>query len=153
MTEKYFLSWREQEKLTEKLVSKLDPREFNLIIGIARGGLVLAAILSDYLNLPMGIIAAESYPVGKLARDENKIKISKVATISPLEGSLLLVDDLADTGKTLSGVERYLRSVEEVNRVQTATLYKKPWSKFTPTYFVAETTKFIVFPTMKNEFK
>lgn len=153
MTEKYFLSWKEQEKLTERLAKKINSQEINLIVGVSRGGLILGAMLSDQLSLPLAIISANSYNFGELSKAKRKIKISEIATTSPLEGSLLLVDDLVDSGETLYEIESYLRTRENITRIQTATFYKKPHSKFTPTYFVEETTKFIVFPAMKNEFK
>lgn len=50
----------------------------------------------------------------------------------------LIVDDVIDTGRTL---EYYI-----INNYKTATLYYKPCSKYKPTFYSLETSKYVLFP-------
>jgi len=57
--------------------------------------------------------------------------------IQPLkDNNCLVVDDVADTGATLEKFKNY----------KTATLHYKPWSSVKPTYYVEETTDWIIYP-------
>ena len=63
---------------------------------------------------------------------------------------VLIVDDVADSGKSLKVVkEHILQQDAEVAKV--ATLYYKPWSIVKPEYFEKETSRWIVFPWDRKE--
>ena len=83
------------------------------IYGIPRGGLVLAVALSNLLDKPL---------VQYLALDKR----------------VLVVDDICDTGKTLS---RY-------RQLSTASIYTRHNSSFMPnfSYRILNTDQFVVFP-------
>jgi len=53
----------------------------------------------------------------------------------------LLVADLVDTGKTL---------MELAGLCDTAVIFRKPWSQFASTYWVRETSRWVVFPYEKE---
>jgi len=91
-------------------------KKYKYIFGIPRGGLIVAVWLSHQLQIPY-------IPHLYLPRDPN----------------ILIVDDIADTGQTLSnlGLDPFY---------DTATLYYKKRSIVKPTYYARETNNWIIFP-------
>ena len=59
--------------------------------------------------------------------------------------SVLLLDDVADSGESLIVLKKYVLRKKPA-KLSIATLYVKPWAKFMPDYFVAKTSAWIVFP-------
>jgi len=58
---------------------------------------------------------------------------------------VLVVDDVADTGRSLKLVKEHV--VQGGARVvKVATLFQKPWSALKPDYFEKETENWVVFP-------
>ena len=92
-----------------------------------RGGLPIAVHLAHHLDL-------EFVTEADMDAWDNLNEMKKV----------LIVDDVADTGKTLLDIE----DSYGVNFI-TATLYYKPRSIVRPNFFVEETTQWIVYPWEK----
>ena len=137
-------TWDEFQDLCQKLADKLLTKEkpFDRIVGIARGGLTLGNIMSDFLRIPISMIAIQSYTDIK---QQGQVTITGILHTSIKSQRVLLVDDVADTGKTLVRAESYLRSYQPES-LTTGTLYYKPHSIFKPNYHIVETTKWIMFP-------
>jgi hypoxanthine phosphoribosyltransferase len=57
----------------------------------------------------------------------------------------LLVDDVADTGKSLRLAIEHLQQ-QGATEVRIATVYRKPLSVITPDYYEKETRRWVVFP-------
>lgn len=143
------LSWKEFENLTDKLCEKIKKgnENFNHIICIATGGLILGKLLSEKLNLPLGIISMKAYENKKL----KKLKFDKhISATRKIRGFILLVDDITDSGTSLNAVFNYLSNYKGIKEIKTASLFNKPSSSFIPDYFVKETSDWIVFPYEKN---
>ena len=69
----------------------------------------------------------------------------------PVEGKrILILDDVADTGKTLKLVRDHLLD-KGAGEVKIATIYYKPWSIVRPDYYEKKTRKWIVFPWERKE--
>lgn len=111
-----------------------DGYEPNTIAWIPAGGSRLGSDLKYYFDdkrgtdTPYGIIPAKHYD-GKQQRDEVHVD-EEGAHISDLTGDILLVDEISDTGKTLTAVERYLKKADaaneiNINTIRTATLHSK----------------------------
>jgi len=143
------VSWREFESLTDKLCEKIKRKNenFDNIICIATGGLILGKLVSEKLTLPLGIISMKAYEDKKL----KKLKFDKhISTTKKVDGSVLLIDDIADSGTSLRTAFNYLVSYKGIKKVKTATLFNKPSSSFIPHYFVKETSDWVVFPYEKS---
>ncbi|HVB11578.1 MAG TPA: phosphoribosyltransferase family protein [Nitrososphaerales archaeon] len=139
-------SWDEIYIKSIHLAEKIRKREntpFDCLLGVSRGGLVLTRILSDLLDIQyVSVIKSEYY--SKLGVTHNRPRISKIQ--EDLSGrSILLVDDVADTGESLVEIKKFLKS-KKPKGVKVATLYIKPWSKVLPDYYVSNTDAWIVFP-------
>ncbi len=116
----------------------------DLIVGLSRGGWLPARILSDLLENPkLASIKIESY-VGIEYR--GKSVLTQELAGSVLAGkSVLLVDEVADTGESLKLAKSYI-SREGALETRVATLYVKPKSAFKPDYCEEITDCWIVFP-------
>lgn len=138
------LSWHDIEKSVEALALAIrqdyDP---DVIVGIARGGLVPAVRLSHLLDdLMMRVVHVKYYENVNETREEPEIFWSDVEKI---EGKVLVVDDVADTGDTLELVKDHLADRVE-GELEICTIAYKPSSKVKPDYYIYETEKWIVFP-------
>lgn len=152
MTKELQISWKKLGGLTKRFLEKLPPNNFNYLLCISSGGLVFGKLVSDYMNLPLGIIAASAYKKGERKPSDNEVIIGNTATIKPVSGRVLLLDDLVDTGLTMEKVYAHIRKNDRINILKTGVLYKKPQTIFQPDYFVEETSKWVVFPYERNEF-
>ncbi|MCX8204557.1 MAG: phosphoribosyltransferase family protein [Candidatus Nezhaarchaeota archaeon] len=122
-------------------LSKFKP---DVIVGIARGGWVIARLLSDFLgNTNLASVKVEFY--SDVAKHREVPSIAQPVS-THVEGLRVLVaDDVADTGRSLEAVKRHLEERGALE-VRIATVYYKPWSIVKPDYYVVETTKWIIFP-------
>ncbi len=138
------ISWTTYHTLTQKLAAtilaqKESPDE---IVGISRGGLTLGHILTDLLRIPISVIAIQSYTD---IETQGEVKITSPLVTSIKGKHVLLVDDVADSGKTLERATGYLKEMG-AKKITTVTLFYKPRSVFRPDYFAKQTTKWILFP-------
>ncbi len=123
------------------------------IIYIERGGMVIGRLLSDALGVQRvaGINARYYLGIGKKAYS---VSVGEVPKIKTREGYLLLVDDIADTGKTLEKVSSHL-SKSHRGKVVTCTVFYKARSVVRPDFYVKEigNEKWVVFEYEESEFK
>lgn len=116
----------------------------DVIIGIARGGLIPAVRLSHILGeVELKVIDVKFYK----GIDE---RAERPTITIPIHGDIegkkvIIVDDVSDTGKTLQVV------IEEVKKrgakdIKVACLAMKPWTSVVPDFYVFRTDKWIVFP-------
>ncbi len=149
MTEFRYISWPEYGNLAEALAEKVrsSGKAFDLVVGIARGGIPVAMVVSDHLGVTIDFINVKSYS-GIAERDHPRI----LSTLTEgVEGKhVLLVDDLVDHGATMDIVKAYLGE-RGPSVLETAVLFKKPWSKFEPDYYLEVTDKWVVFPFELSE--
>lgn len=139
-------SWDEIYEMCLDLASMIKSSGFepDLIVGIARGGWVPARLLSDFLDNPnITSIKVEFYlDIGKT---KNEPTITQDIQVSVNGKRVLLVDDVADTGKSLMLVKNHLKNMG-ASEIRIACIYFKPWSIVKPDYYVRETEAWIIFP-------
>ncbi|MCL3777349.1 MULTISPECIES: phosphoribosyltransferase [unclassified Actinomyces] len=126
----------------------------DLIIAIARGGLIPAGAIGYAIGIKaMGAMNVEFYTgVGQTLPEP--VVLPPLMDASELPGKkVLVVDDVADSGKTLKMVMEMLRHEgldlgDETVAVdaRSAVIYRKPRSVFAPDYCWRETDKWINFP-------
>ncbi len=136
------MSWEEVDEALLKLAKKVR-RDFDpdVIVGVARGGLVPAVRLSHLLGDKEFRVIHVKYYKGR--RRLNKPEL--ISDIKALDGKVLLVDDVADTGTSLSFVLQHLKK-KRATDVRTATIAYKPRAGLKPDYYAFETNKWVVFP-------
>lgn len=119
------------------------------IVGIGRGGWVPARILSDIFGID------ELYSMGmkfymEMGRRESKPVITQDFPREVTGRRVLVVDDVADSGRSLAlAVKRLGRAAE----VRTATLHFKAGSIVRPDFFAKETDAWIWYPWEKEQAK
>jgi hypoxanthine-guanine phosphoribosyltransferase len=104
-------------------------------------------VVSDRLGVKIDTITVKSY--SGIAK-RGSVRILSTLTEEIKGKRILLVDDLVDQGDTMSGVKGFL-SESGAKVVETAVLFKKPWSKTHPDYFLETAGEWMVFPFELNE--
>jgi len=116
----------------------------NLLVAISRGGWVPGRVLSDLLENPnLATIKVEHY-IG-IYKTRARPKITQPLPIEVKKKRILLVDDIADSGKSLKLVKKHLFDQGAAD-VKICALYCKPWSIVTPDFCARTTDAWICFP-------
>jgi len=110
----------------------------DIILGISRGGLIPATMLSYMLKVKK----LSSVQVIHYDDNENELQLKITEKLSIDSANILVVDDIVDSGKTLKLVKEKLKS----KNVKTAVIYYKIWSTITPDFYARKTTNWIIFP-------
>lgn len=140
------INWDTAIRYCEELSGKIDFRP-DMIVGISRGGLVPARIMSDILGIKdVGILGIRFYR--GMGKTEEMPIITQDISIDVTSKKILIVDDVADSGKSLVFAKEHLKDAKEV---KSATLHYKPNSEYKPDYFVGTTTAWIVYPWEVHE--
>jgi len=146
------LSWDDIQHLVESLADKIISSGYapDVLIGILRGGMTVAHLLSDVLGF------TTVYPIGCSSYvDVAKrfdVRVYSPLALKDLSGkNVLLVDDVADEGLTLKAVIEKEIAPKNPLKTRVATLHMKPWCKFKPDYYIQTTDAWIVYPWEKWE--
>lgn len=116
----------------------------DLLVAIARGGLIPGRVLSDLLDNPnVAVIGVEYYT--DVYKTREMPRITQPLTVDVKGKRVLLIDDIADSGMSLKLVEEHLREVGAAD-IKVCTLYHKPWSVVMPDFYVRETDAWVCFP-------
>ena len=129
---KNFISWNEFNDNVEKLVSKI--KDVDYIVGIPRGGLILAVTLSHKLDL-------------KHMTVDHLEKLEDLNFLNYDRKKILIVDDISDSGQTL----KYYKKAGYT----TATLDVRSTTITKPDYYVnwIDNADWIVYPWEKKDSK
>ncbi|MBS7288411.1 MAG: phosphoribosyltransferase, partial [Candidatus Freyarchaeota archaeon] len=121
-----------------------DGLSFDVIVGIARGGWVVARMMSDLLSVRhVGSVAVEFYSnVGERMKEP---AVTQPLSTDVAGRSVLLCDDVADSGHSLRVVIGHLKE-RGVGALKVATLHLKPWSVVTPDYYGDVTDAWVIYP-------
>ncbi len=121
----------------------------DIIVGIARGGLVPSRILADLLETRDFAIITIEYYVGIGQTSKEPILKQCLHTQMP-DKKVLLIDDVSDGGRSLQLAKKHLQE-QGAAEIRIATVYCKPGTITTPDYFEKETSHWIVFPWEAKE--
>lgn len=142
--DKVYLTWWQVDRAIFSLADKLREYKPDVIVGIARGGLIPAVRLSHILgDIELKVIDVKFYTDINEHTEMPKITIPIYGDLK--DKKVVIVDDVSDTGKTLEVV------INEVKRlgakeIKVACLAMKPWTSVVPDFYVFRTDKWIVFP-------
>jgi hypothetical protein len=147
MSEYEFLTPDRIFELTYELGKRVKESGFkpDCLLGISRGGLCVVRILSDFFDIK------DVYTVRIVYYKDIETRIKKPMLVQDVNGdllknkSVLIVDDVSDTGDSLDFTVKLMRQ-KGIENFKTATLHYKPWSKFKPDFFMSETEKWIIYP-------
>ncbi|GAA2676282.1 phosphoribosyltransferase [Actinoplanes palleronii] len=147
MTERETLTWDGFGRVGRELAQAIADDGFrpDLILAVARGGLLAAGSISYALDVKRVHLINVEFYTGVDQRLDVPVLLSPVPDAGDLDGaSVLIVDDVADTGATLKLVRDFCAG--HAATVRTAVIYEKPHSEVRCEYVWARTDKWINFP-------
>ena len=136
-----WVTWEQYDGLIEQLAVQVQQScfQFDQILCLARGGMRIGDVLSRVFNVPLAILATSSYR-GTQGTEQGALHIAQHVTSSAgqLSGSILLVDDLVDSGVTFAAVGAHLlQAFPLITSLKTAVLWQKASSTVKPDYVVS----------------
>ncbi|MBA3948167.1 MAG: phosphoribosyltransferase [Herpetosiphonaceae bacterium] len=135
------INWERFEQLTHMLAEQIAPFDPQIIIGIARGGLFPATLLSF-------ILRHELYPI-RLAYHHDDSEQPPIWLVPPptkVDGRrVLVVHETAESGRTLALAAAEIRALG-ASQVRTASLYAHTWANPRPDYVALTSDALILSP-------
>jgi hypoxanthine phosphoribosyltransferase len=127
-----------------------DGYEPDMILGIARGGLLPAGAIGYALSIKNVYTMNVEFYTGV----DERLDVPRILPPAPdfvdlSNGKILVVDDVADTGHTLKSVEEFCEG--KVGEVRTACIYEKSHSVVKCDYVWKHTDQWINFPWSDKE--
>lgn len=141
------LTWEEYGQAARELAQTVADSGFvpDVVLGIARGGLIPAGSLAYALDCKNLFTISVEFYTGVDSRLDVPVMLPPFLNAHDLdEASVLVVDDVADTGRTLELVAKFCSG--HVRDLQTAVLYEKPQSVITCDHVWKRTSRWINFP-------
>jgi hypoxanthine phosphoribosyltransferase len=138
-----YLPWSKAIEYCYKLASiLLDAGENpDTIIAISRGGLVPARVVSDILGVDdLVVLRSRFWGIGGKVLKEPEVSVHEKLDLGGKQ--VLVVDEVVDTGATMSKIVRIIRSLG-VKSVKTAVLHYKSTSAYKPDYYVEKLEKWV----------
>lgn len=149
-TYEYF-SWQYMGELVLKLAEEIIKEDVKIdrIIALAKGGITFSRTLLDYLNVQaLSSLEIEFYTgIGETARTP---VINQSLPVTVRGENILIFDDIVDTGETLELATKYLQ-YHGAQKIYTASLFTKPWTKIRPDFSGQESKAWIIFPHESRE--
>lgn len=129
-------------RLTKILAGKI-PNKYRTWLMIGTNGFRVGAVLYSKADpdiikrVNLAYIQARHY---KSRHEQNRVLLSPM--VGKVEEPILIIDDVIDSGDTMLSVRKKIRNAKS----DIAVLFRKPWTKVKPDYYLRETDKWIVFP-------
>ncbi len=130
------MNWKTFRSEMRQLLARIDYHP-DVIVGIARGGLVPARLLSTDLHVK------DLYCLTVQKAGEERRVVTDIL-VDLVDKEVLLVEDMLETGKSLIVARSYLES--KGAKVRTACLYIMPNSEVKPDFYLGLTERVERFP-------
>ncbi len=137
----HLVHWDDIDRWADALAGKISAagRSPETIVGLTRGGWVPSRLLADRLGVKH-LAALRAQHWGVTATQTGKAEITEKLT-SPVDGrSVLVVDDITDTGESLRLAVEHVRATGP-RQVESAAFLHITHSKYVPTYYAEEVPK------------
>lgn len=154
------VTWNQVENHCREFVerSKLT-NQYDLIIGVGRGGLVPAVIISHQMGVALHPINFQTRD-GKEAESLEMTIVDFSKIIAPLEAmiesngtcNVLIVDDINDSGKTLTTIVKCISQYMQIRNVSgvvnSYAVFQRTGSSFNTTDYgeLVDSSEWLVFP-------
>lgn len=113
--------YQKSHELAQSIMSS--STSFDFVIAIARGGVLPARLICDFLNIhQLTSIQVKHYQKG--AKELEQAEIIDPLRVDIKGNNVLLVDDVNDSGKTLKAAVEHIESLEP-DLLKTAVLHEK----------------------------
>ncbi len=134
------MTWEELVSEINSLSNKITIQP-DIIVGIVRGGVVPARLLSGKLNVK------DMYCLTVKKTDNKRIVVTEIKE-DIKDKQVLLVEDMLETGRSLIAAKQYLEEKGAI--IKTACLYTMPISEIKVDYFLKEINENVNFPWEKQ---
>lgn len=144
---KEYLDWTRIETMVEQLAQGMRERSFDALLAVTRGGLVPAGLIAYHLGIRNILVAAVEFYSGVGRRAAAPTFLQFPADPFITGKTVLVVDDIWDSGKTISAVKA--RIVAAGGTPVIAVLHYKPNASLfvdRPDHYVEATDAWIVYP-------
>jgi hypoxanthine phosphoribosyltransferase len=147
------MSWEDFAVLARTLALRIKQSRFrpDLVIAIGRGGYVPARVICDFLLHDM-LTSFKVEHWGMAAEEKPSVKVRFPLAVDIRDKTVLVVDDVTDSGKTMEAAIPYLVSLHP-REIRTAVLQHKVSSPYRPDYFAREEKewRWIIYPWAVHE--
>jgi len=132
------LTWDEIARWTEAVAYDIADNGFrpSVVIGLTRGGWVPARVFCDHLHVKK-LYAVKTEHWGVTANFDGKALLTQELNTSIAGESVLIVDDITDTGESLMLAEKHIKDMGP-KEVKTATLLHITHSEKEPDFYEVE---------------
>ena len=147
------MSWEDFYTLARTLAHRIKQSRFrpDLVIAIGRGGYVPARLVCDFLLHDM-LTSFKIEHWGMAAQEKPAVTVRFPLAVDIRDKTVLVIDDVTDTGKTLEIAITYLKDFNP-REIRTAVLQHKVSSQFCPDYFasIEHEWRWIIYPWAVHE--
>jgi len=140
--EKYYYCYDEFKKDAQTLVNKCREFEPEILLAVARGGLTLAHLMSQAMDMRNLYTINSIHYEGDLKL--NSFNIFNIPDMSHAK-KVLIVDDIVDSGETMQEIFKILNEKFPNVEFKLATLFYKTEALVKPDYCVREANEWIDF--------
>ena len=138
----YDYNYEELESDIDTLTAKVREYEPDLILAIARGGLMPSQLLAYRLHVRY----VQSIQVISYDNDKQRENITMIDTTDLRNSSrVLIVDDIIDSGKTLDALFVHLKKRYPDTEFKSASIFYKPTASIQPDFTCKEAKEWINF--------
>ena len=130
-----YVSWKDIEDWTKGIMKMIIADDYNpdIIVGIARGGLVPARMVADYL-FKKDLLSIKTEHWGVTETMDGKAVLKEKLNYDVSGKKVLIVDDITDTGESMRLSYNYIKSLNPAELKTTSMLYVNG-SSYTPDYY------------------
>ena len=147
------LTWENVEDLLWDVFTALRTTGYDpdVVIGVARGGLIPARLLVDYLQKKYICTLQMGHFIGEASLTEDPVLIYPLPEVDLSDKKVLVVDDISDEGGTMKAVVDYLEG--KVGEIRTAVLVSKADSRYHAHYCpkIMQEWRWVFFPWSLHE--
>ncbi len=130
-----YVSWNDIERWSEGMLNMLisDNYKPDIVIGIARGGLIPARMMSDYLFIK-DLLTVKTEHWGLTASMDGKAVLKGKLNYDIGNKKVLIVDDITDTGESIKLAYDYIKTLNPAE-VKTSSMLYVNSSSYVPDYY------------------
>jgi hypoxanthine phosphoribosyltransferase len=140
IVKKRYIDCKESEGLIANIIRHLqkDNRKITAVVGIVRGGLTPAVMLSHYYDCPLYILdysLRDRNDAQEFTANDGQV-LSKAMLTTEKGGHVLVVDDINDSGDTLTAIKNFITDERmALDNWLYATMLEKCTSRFDCDYY------------------
>lgn len=141
------MDWDYFYRLARKVGDKINSSGYkpDIIVGLARGGWVLARVLCDLIGVK-DLVSIKVEHWGITATPDGTAKIKQELNVDLTGKKVLVVDDISDSGESMRVTLDYIKTLQP-SEIKTATLQYLTTSKFKADYIGEELPWYwVIFP-------